>query len=126
MRLKRPREKDDGHLDFIRSLPCCLCGDNTATEAAHLRSGNLAYGKRHTGMQEKPHDMWTVPLCNGCHRSQHAGNEAIFWEDRGINPWVLCLSLYASSGDSEMCITILERQGSNAGTQLERTAQERC
>lgn len=113
MRLKRPREKNDAHLDFVRALPCCVCGDNTATEAAHLRIGNLDYGKRHTGFQEKPHDMWALPLCGRCHREQHRGKELNFWSNFGVNPFVLCLSLYASSGDYEMAITILERQGNH-------------
>lgn len=125
MMLKRPREKDDKHLDFIRCLPCCVCGDNTATEAAHLRTGNLDYGKRHTGMGEKPSDKFTVPLCGRCHRAQHNARELNFWANCGINPFVLSMSLWCSSGDYEMAIIILERQGHNNGSrpQLQSTTE---
>ena len=111
MMLKRPRIKDNEHLAFVRALPCCICGDDTSTEAAHLRAGNLDYGKRHTGMAEKPSDKFALPLCGRHHREQHSGTEVNFWTSSGVNPWVLALSLYASSGDSEMAYTILERQG---------------
>lgn len=114
--LKRPREKHAAHLEFIRNLPCCVCGDNTATEAAHLRSSNLDYGKRHTGMAEKPHDMWCLPLCGVDHRAQHNAKELNFWTNYGINPFVLSMSLWCSSGDYEMAITILERQGNKNGS----------
>jgi hypothetical protein len=109
--LKRPREKNNAHLEFIRSLPCVCCGDNTTTEAAHIRTGNLTYGKRPTGGAEKPSDCWTLPLCGKHHRDQHNGSESAFWESQGINPFVLAMSLYLRSGDYEMAITILERQG---------------
>lgn len=111
MRLKRPRHHNDQHLEFIRSLPCCICGDDTSVEAAHLRAGNLDYGKHSTGLQEKSSDQWALPLCGRHHRDQHKTNEVQFWSNYGINPWVLALSLWSSSGDSEMSITILERQG---------------
>uniref|UniRef100_A0A2A4YRR0 Uncharacterized protein n=1 Tax=OCS116 cluster bacterium TaxID=2030921 RepID=A0A2A4YRR0_9PROT len=43
-----------------------------------------------TGMQEKPHDKWTVPLCAWCHRegpnAQHKMNECKFWKERNIDP----------------------------------------
>lgn len=109
MRIKHPRIKDDAHLDFIRSLPCVSCGDNTATEAAHLRSGNLRYGKASTGMQEKPSDRWTLPLCSRDHRRQHQGNELEFWANAGINPFVLAMSLYACSGDHDVALEVLRR-----------------
>lgn len=109
--MKRPRIKNNAHLDFIRALPCVCCGDNTSTEAAHIRTGNLAYGKRNTGGAEKPDDAWTVPLCGLHHREQHTKSEEAFWASCGINPYVLAMSLYLRSGDYEMAITILERQG---------------
>lgn len=107
--MKRPRIKNSAHLDFIRALPCCCCGDNTSTEAAHIRSGNLAYGKRPTGGAEKPSDCWALPLCSTEHREQHEGSEEAFWAKHNINPYVLAMSLYLRSGDYEMAITILER-----------------
>jgi hypothetical protein len=96
---KRPRVKNASHLDFIRSLPCVCCGNPHQTEAAHIRQGQLFYGKRPTGGAEKPSDIWTLPLCGEHHREQHEGNEAAFWKARGIEPFILALSLYACSGD---------------------------
>jgi hypothetical protein len=115
MRFRRPREKNDNHLHFIRSLPCASCivagrTDDTSTEAAHLRTGNLEYGKRSTGLAEKPHDMWVLPLCGRCHRAQHSANEINFWANLGIDPFRLALSLFAASGDHELAHEVLERQ----------------
>ena len=110
MRFRQPRTKNEAHLQFIRDLPCVSCHDNTATEAAHLRSDNLEYGKRHTGMGEKPSDMWCLPLCGRCHRAQHSANEKNFWANLGINPWVLSLSLFAASGDFELAHEVIRRQ----------------
>jgi len=115
--LKRPRERNNAHLDFIRSLPCCCCGNNIETEAAHIRTGELAYGKRPTGGQEKPSDQWTVPLCNRHHTEQHKGSEKAFWKAQNINPYVLAMSLYLRSGDYEMAMYILERQGYENGSE---------
>lgn len=112
--MKRPRVHDETHLDFIRSLACVSCGDDTATEAAHLRSGNLKYGKRETGMGEKPSDKWALPLCSLCHREQHNGDEGLFWAVRGINPWVLAMTLHDISGDHEMAAEVLARCKSKA------------
>ncbi len=122
--VKRPRIKDDRHLAFIRQLPCVCCGDNTTTEAAHIRTGDLTYGKRHTGGAEKPSDQWTVPLCGKHHREQHSASETDFWESQGINPYVVAMSLYLRTGDYEMAGNILERQGYANGNraQLEWSA----
>jgi len=95
LRFKQPREHDKRHLDFIRSLPCCICQDNTSTEAAHIRTGNLAYGKSPTGMQEKSSDKWALPLCGRHHREQHTMNEIAFWKQYGIDPFMLAITLRA-------------------------------
>jgi hypothetical protein len=110
MRQRQPRVHDETHLDFIRSLPCVMCGDDTSTEAAHLRTGSLRYGKKHTGMGEKPHDRWTLPLCGSCHRQQHQGNELEFWLNQGINPFVLAMSLHNATGDHEAAMEVLKEQ----------------
>jgi len=89
---RQPREKDEKHLNFIRSLPCCICG-GINTEAAHIRTASLEYGKRGLGMQEKASDAWALPLCNAHHREQHAMNEMAFWKMYGINPFLLAMSL---------------------------------
>lgn len=109
MRLKsrQPRERSDRHLDFIRSLPCAVCGNDVQTEAAHIRMGSLRHGKRHTGMQEKPADRWTVPLCGKHHREQHMMAEDVFWQTHHIDPLLLALLLFTNSGDDLTCRQII-------------------
>ena len=97
LRQREPREKNAKHLNFIRSLPCCICGDNTSTEAAHIRTGSLEHGKRQTGKAEKSSDKWAIPLCNRHHREQHSMNEMDFWECYRINPFILAMTLKARS-----------------------------
>ena len=96
LRQRQPRIKDARRLAFIRSLPCCVCGDNTSTEPAHIRAAGLGYGKAHTGMAQKPDDKWTVPLCGRCHREQHAfGDELKWWASKNIDPFMLAITLGA-------------------------------
>jgi hypothetical protein len=110
VRQRQPRLHDEAHLDFIRSLPCAVCGDDTSTEAAHLRTGSLRYGKKPTGMGEKPSDRWCLPLCGRCHRQQHQGNELEFWLNQGINPFVLAMSLHNATGDHDAAMEVLKEQ----------------
>ena len=95
LRQKQPRIRDEKHLQYIRSLPCCICGDDTTTEAAHIRSGSINHGKLSTGMAEKPNDSWCVPLCGKHHREQHTMNEMEFWKCYRINPFILAMTLRA-------------------------------
>jgi Putative HNHc nuclease len=92
LRQREPRIRDNKHLDFIRSLPCCICG-GIDTEAAHIRTASLEHGKSHTGMQERPSDIWSLPLCNRHHREQHGMNEMSFWAQYQINPFALAITL---------------------------------
>lgn len=97
-----PRQEDAKHLAFVRAQPCCVCGSRRNVEAAHLRMACQAIGKESTGMQQKPHDMWTTPLCNYHHQSgpiaQHKVGEEQFWIDRGINPFAIAMALWEQSG----------------------------
>lgn len=103
---KRPRIKDDAHLDFIRQLPCCICGAE-GVEAAHIRAAAPMYGKRETGGAEKASDKWTTPLCPPHHREQHSMNELKWWASKRVDPFGLALSLYAFSGDYEIAESII-------------------
>lgn len=96
------RQKNNAHLDFIRELPCAICGDDTSTEAAHVRYAEARIGKRQTGMQEKPDDAFTVPLCGKHHREQHSGNERAWWNGYEIDPLMLSLALHYWTGDHAM------------------------
>lgn len=105
LRQRAPRQEDRAHLAFIRTRPCCIKHCNRQAEAAHIRMGCPAIGKPETGMQEKPDDRWTVPLCPYHHRigadSQHANNEREWWAMRGLNPFQIATDLWKQSGGEE-------------------------
>lgn len=105
-RQRRPRERNESHLDFIRSLRCCICG-SPDPDPAHIRTASAMHGKRQTGGAEKPSDKFTVPLCRTHHEQQHSMNELKFWAMHGVDPFCLALSLYAHSGDDELADSIL-------------------
>lgn len=66
------------------------------SDAAHIRSGSIIYGKRSTGLGEKPHDRWAVPLNRSCHTRQHAfGSEVEWWNRHGKDPFHLALKYNA-------------------------------
>lgn len=112
MTQRHPRKEWPAHLAYIRELSCLACGDNTSTEAAHIRMGCEEIGKRQTGKGEKPDDIYTVPLCGKCHREQHQTSEEKYWQSRyrrGLMPWTVkhwlflkALALACASGDHEM------------------------
>lgn len=93
--------RDADYLGQIRTLPCLKCGMEPS-EAAHIRFASAAFGKT-SGLQKKPDDCHSVPLCAGCHRldrdAQHARNEREFWDSTGINPLMVAQRLYAVRGD---------------------------
>ena len=93
LRQKEPRVKDERHLNYVRSLNCCICGAPNV-DAAHIRTASLEHGKRGLGMQEKASDCWVVPLCREHHTEQHSfGNELDWWQSKGIDPFLLAISL---------------------------------
>lgn len=56
-------------------------------------------GRPNPGMQQKPDDFETVPLCSACHREQHAGKETLFWQHRVIDPLGIAAQLALWSPD---------------------------
>jgi hypothetical protein len=110
MKFRDPRKHDKGHLDFIRGLPCAICGDDTTVEAAHVRMMDPSIGKPMTGIGTKPHDKFTVPLCGEHHRRQHeVGDEELFWAGERMDPVKLSLALYSVSGDYSAGLMIVGR-----------------
>ena len=84
-------QRCNNYLDWIRSLPCCICG-GIDTEAAHLRAGSLEHGKTYGAMGKKPSDQWVLPLCGKHHREQHRMNEREFWLSYAVrDPWDLAM-----------------------------------
>lgn len=91
--VKQKPLRDKRHLQFIRKLPCCVCG-KMPSEAAHIRMGYFGG----TGM--KPGDDCTVPLCKPCHTEQHQLGEVAFWAASiGSAKW-LAKRLYQYTGDA--------------------------
>lgn len=112
LRQRQPRVKDNGHLEFVRQLPCLVTGRTVGIEAAHIRFADDTYAKRGSGLQQKPHDCWAVPLTAEQHRLQHTKAERDFWDKVGIDPVLIAALLYCHSGDD------------NAATQVIRNARE--
>lgn len=110
-RKRRKRQEEPQHLAFIRTLPCLVCGVRSGIEAAHVRYGDLRYGKRNTGKAEKPDDKYAVPLCggngDGDHRDQHRHNERAWWESKSIDPIAVAQSLWACTGDEDAAIAVI-------------------
>lgn len=94
------RMEDPAHLAFIRKLPSVLSGQ-FGCEACHIRIGSAVHRKKHTGMQQKPDDSWTLPLTPAEHKQQHSENELLFWRSYGIDPFELAIKLYEITGDIE-------------------------
>lgn len=107
--IRRPRERDEAHLTFIRQLPCLVCHNNIETEAAHVRFGCMAVGKPNTGIGEKPSDNWTVPLCSEHHREQHLIGERNFWKSKQRDPVTVAMALWINSGRAEVAHEIIAR-----------------
>ncbi|MBS0245110.1 MAG: DUF968 domain-containing protein [Proteobacteria bacterium] len=74
------RLRDKGHLRFVASHPCLICGRQPA-DAHHIQFAQ----PRAIGL--KVSDEFTVPLCRLHHRELHqAGNEKAWWEKRNMRP----------------------------------------
>ncbi len=96
---REPRQECPAFLAFLRTKPCCSCYAPAPSEAAHIRMGSPEHGKRSTGMQEKPHDRWALPLCAKCHRigprSQHGvGDERTYWLAQALDPFQIASDLW--------------------------------
>lgn len=104
LRQRDPRVQCPAFLAFVRRCPCCACPAPAPSQAAHIRMGNPAIGKRNAGIGEKPSDRWAVPLCADCHLdapdAQHKVGERKFWERVGVDPFALAAQLYAQFEES--------------------------
>ena len=96
------RKRNKSHMAFIACLPCVTCG-SSPVEVAHVRFADTKWNKPITGLGQKPHDRWTIPLCHTCHRTgtdaQHRANEREWWSDKGIDVLWLCDALWRNAGD---------------------------
>ena len=106
--VKSPREKSPNYLKWIRGLPCCVCSNNTSTEAAHIRFGEPRAAKRPTGIGEKSDDRWALPLCSHGHREQHSMGERVFWRLQNVDPIFLSMALQLNALDTSAAEQIIE------------------
>jgi hypothetical protein len=85
------RLRDKGHLRFVASHPCVICGRQPA-DAHHIQFAQ----PRAIGL--KVSDEFTVPLCRLHHRELHqAGDEKAWWEKRNLQPLEVAERLWAES-----------------------------
>ena len=85
------RLRDKGHLRFVASQPCLVCG-RQPSDPHHLRFAQ----PRALGL--KVSDEFTVPLCRDHHRQLHqAGNEIAWWHDLDINALKIAKGLWEAS-----------------------------
>lgn len=101
---RKPRERDEAHLEAIRQCPCVVCGIDPAGEAAHVRI--TRQGKPIAGIGNKPDDQWVTPLCHADHMEQHSVGELSFWHDVGIDPLKLAAKLHEVSPNVEVMRSI--------------------
>jgi hypothetical protein len=104
---RRARDKD--HLVFVGKQPCLLCG-RTPSDAHHLRFAQPR------AMSKKVSDEFTVPICRTHHRQlHHAGDEASWWNDLGIDPLPIAQELWQQSrGRSDTNTIAMEQSTENS------------
>ncbi|QWG14939.1 DUF968 domain-containing protein [Bradyrhizobium sediminis] len=85
------RHRDKGHLRFVASQPCLVCGRSPA-DAHHLRF------TQPRAMGRKVSDEFTVPLCRTHHRDNHRfGDEQAWWGRQAIDPVGASRQLWVST-----------------------------
>jgi len=85
------RLRDKGHLRFVASQPCLICG-RQPSDPHHLRFAQ----PRAIGL--KVSDEFTVPLCRDHHKQLHrAGNEIAWWHDLHVKPLEIAKKLWGES-----------------------------
>ncbi len=73
LRPKLRRWESRKYLQWVKSQPCCGCG-NGDCDPHHI----IGYGQ--CGMATKAHDLFTFPLCRNCHDKLHDNQRA--WEEQ--------------------------------------------
>ena len=85
------RVRDKGHLKFVTSQSCLICG-RKPSHAHHLKDSQVR------AMGRKVSDEFTVPLCAIHHRELHErGNEKAWWKQHKIEPMKVARQLWQAS-----------------------------
>jgi len=86
------------HMSVVARLPSVISGLRPC-EVCHIRYGDPSRRKPPTGMGQKPHAKWVLPLTPDEHRlskeAQHNQNERAWWASHGIDPIAVCERLWA-------------------------------
>ncbi len=100
---KKRERAAPGHLDKIRLLPCCACGEPGPSHAHHLKTGRGSATKA-------PNDK-TVPLCHECHLYgiERAGtrNEEAWFLARGVRCFELAAALHGANHNIVAMLKVL-------------------
>jgi hypothetical protein len=99
---KRVKIRDRKHLDFVKTLPCCVTLIEGETEPAHIRLGTDG------GTGLKPSDNCVVPLHFSEHRRQHEG-ERTYWGDRLEAAKELANAIFYHTGRHDECLKLIHR-----------------
>ena len=84
------RIRNSGHLAFVASRPCLICGRNRA-HAHHLKFAQP------TALGRKVSDEFTVPLCSVHHRELHRhGDERVWWDAHRVDALKVAEELWLS------------------------------
>ena len=86
---------DRDHLRHVARQPCLICG-RKPSDPHHLRH------LQPRALGRKVSDEFSVPLCRIHHRLVHrVGNEAAWWQDRGIDPLKVARKLWGETRRAE-------------------------
>ncbi|WP_421693788.1 Rad52/Rad22 family DNA repair protein [Aestuariivirga sp.] len=100
------RVRDLGHLAFVASKPCLVCGRNRA-HAHHLKFAQP------TALGRKVSDEFTVPLCSTHHRELHRhGDERVWWTAQGIDAFQVAEDLWHSRRSATIAPRVPPRENS--------------
>ena len=93
--------KRKDYLSWLHELPCLCSGPmcEGPIEAAHISTGNRAWGHLGRAKGRKASDRWAVPMCRGHHAHQHSMGENAFWNHVWAEPYATALALYGLYSD---------------------------
>ena len=121
LRQRQPRQRNEQHLRWLRTLECLVSGSRQKVEAAHVRFDDPVLGKRQTGIGERPDDRWALPLARDIHADQHRHGEREWWARQGIDPLRIAQQLYCVSGDTEAGETVIRMARLTVSTETSGT-----